>query len=164
MTEVEKYRMLGRFTSDFAGEMTWVYMFDDTKRELEMMNKALGYKIPLVSMNDILNEKVSSITTWVLICELPPLNSQMHKLSEICPQDKVLGYISLESPFFSIFGGDRISSLMKQLGIAENETIEHTMINRSILKAQKKIEKQIQNVIECNDSLLAWMDANHVLN
>ncbi|WP_273062416.1 preprotein translocase subunit SecA [Colibacter massiliensis] len=49
-------------------------------------------------------------------------------------------YLSLEDDLMRIFGADNISKFMDKLGMEEDEPIEHSMITKSIEKAQKKVE------------------------
>ncbi|MBR3529820.1 MAG: preprotein translocase subunit SecA, partial [Bacteroidaceae bacterium] len=49
-------------------------------------------------------------------------------------------YVSLEDKLMRLFASDRISSIMDKLGFEEGEMIEHPMINKSIERAQKKVE------------------------
>ncbi|MBN2610070.1 MAG: preprotein translocase subunit SecA [Bacteroidales bacterium] len=50
-------------------------------------------------------------------------------------------YVSLEDDLMRLFGSDRIASLMDRLGLKEGEMIQHSMITRSIERAQKKVEE-----------------------
>ena len=55
-------------------------------------------------------------------------------------------FLSLEDDLLRTFGGDRISKLMDTMKIDENEVIEHALISRSIINAQKKVEGQNFNI------------------
>jgi preprotein translocase subunit SecA len=50
-------------------------------------------------------------------------------------------YVSLEDDLMRLFGSERISSVMDRLGFQEGEMIQHSMISRSIERAQKKVEE-----------------------
>ncbi len=50
-------------------------------------------------------------------------------------------YVSLEDKLMRLFASDRISKIMDRLGFEEGEMIEHPMINKSIERAQKKVEE-----------------------
>jgi preprotein translocase subunit SecA len=50
-------------------------------------------------------------------------------------------YVSLEDDLMRMFGSDRIASLMDKLGYKEGEVIQHSMITKSIERAQKKVEE-----------------------
>ncbi len=49
-------------------------------------------------------------------------------------------YISLEDDLMRLFGSERLMSIFKSIGVAENEQIEHKMLSSAIEKAQMKIE------------------------
>src|SRR5210317_2171157 len=50
-------------------------------------------------------------------------------------------YVSLEDDLMRLFGSDRISGVMDRLGLEEGEVIQHSMISKSIERAQKKVEE-----------------------
>ena len=50
-------------------------------------------------------------------------------------------FVSLEDKLMRLFASDRIAKVMDRLGFQEGEMIEHSMITRSIEKAQKKVEE-----------------------
>jgi preprotein translocase subunit SecA len=50
-------------------------------------------------------------------------------------------YVSLEDNLMRLFGSERISNIMDKLGFEEGEMIEHSMISKSIERAQKKVEE-----------------------
>ena len=49
-------------------------------------------------------------------------------------------YISLEDDLMRLFGSDNIHAIMDRLGMEEDMPIEHTLITKSIERAQKKVE------------------------
>lgn len=49
-------------------------------------------------------------------------------------------FLSLEDDLMRIFGSDNIAKFMDRLGMDEDEPITHSMITKSIEKAQKKVE------------------------
>ena len=51
-------------------------------------------------------------------------------------------YLSLEDPLLRIFGGERLSAIMQRLKMPEGEPIEHPIVNRSIAKAQTRVESR----------------------
>ncbi len=50
-------------------------------------------------------------------------------------------FVSLEDDLMRVFGSGRISSLMDKMGLKEGEVIQHSMITKSIERAQKKVEE-----------------------
>ncbi|MEJ2054077.1 MAG: preprotein translocase subunit SecA [Calditrichaceae bacterium] len=51
-------------------------------------------------------------------------------------------FLSLEDDLMRLFGSDRIAGVMDRLGAQEGEVITHSLITRSIEKAQKRVEMQ----------------------
>ena len=51
-------------------------------------------------------------------------------------------YLSLEDPLLRIFGGERLGGIMQRLKMPEGEPIEHPIVNRSIAKAQTRVESR----------------------
>ena len=49
-------------------------------------------------------------------------------------------YISLEDDLMRLFGSEKLMTVFSNLGVSENEQIEHKMLSSAIEKAQKKIE------------------------
>jgi preprotein translocase subunit SecA len=50
-------------------------------------------------------------------------------------------FVSLEDDLMRMFGSDRIAGLMDRMGYKEGEVIQHSMITKSIERAQKKVEE-----------------------
>jgi preprotein translocase subunit SecA len=50
-------------------------------------------------------------------------------------------YVSLEDDLMRLFGSERISGIMDRLGLKEGEVIQHSMISKSIERAQRKVEE-----------------------
>ena len=50
-------------------------------------------------------------------------------------------YVSLEDKLMRLFGSERIAKLMDRMGLEEGEVIQHSMVSRSIERAQKKVEE-----------------------
>ena len=64
-------------------------------------------------------------------------------------------YLSLEDNLMRLFGSDRIAKVMDRMGIKEGEVITHSMVTKSIERAQKKVEAMNysgrKNIIEYDD-------------
>ncbi|HXB39253.1 MAG TPA: preprotein translocase subunit SecA [Bacteroidia bacterium] len=50
-------------------------------------------------------------------------------------------FVSLEDDLMRLFGSERIARLMDRMGLQEGEVIQHSMITKSIERAQKKVEE-----------------------
>ena len=50
-------------------------------------------------------------------------------------------YVSLEDKLMRLFASERIARLMDRIGLKEGEVIEHSMVTKSIERAQRKVEE-----------------------
>ena len=50
-------------------------------------------------------------------------------------------YVALDDNLMRIFGSERIAKMMDRMGLKEGEVIQHSMITKSIERAQKKVEE-----------------------
>lgn len=50
-------------------------------------------------------------------------------------------FVSLEDNLMRLFGSERVAKLMDRMGLKEGEMIQHSMITKSIERAQKKVEE-----------------------
>jgi len=64
-------------------------------------------------------------------------------------------YVSLEDNLMRLFGSERIAKMMDRMGHKEGEVIQHSMISKSIERAQKKVE---QNNFGVRKRLLEYDD------
>jgi preprotein translocase subunit SecA len=64
-------------------------------------------------------------------------------------------FVSLEDNLMRLFGSERIAKLMDRMGLQEGEVIQHSMVSRSIERAQKKVEENNfgirKNLLEYDD-------------
>jgi preprotein translocase subunit SecA len=51
-------------------------------------------------------------------------------------------YVSLEDNLMRLFGSSRIANVMERLGLEEGQELSHSMLTKSIEKAQKRVEQQ----------------------
>ena len=50
-------------------------------------------------------------------------------------------YVSLEDNLMRLFGSERVAKVMDRIGLKEGEVIQHSMMTKSIERAQKKVEE-----------------------
>ena len=50
-------------------------------------------------------------------------------------------FVSLEDNLMRLFASDRIAGMMDKLGFEDGEMLEHSMLNKSVERAQKKVEE-----------------------
>jgi preprotein translocase subunit SecA len=71
-------------------------------------------------------------------------------------------FVSLEDDLMRLFGSERIASLMDKMGHKDGEVLQHSMITKSIERAQKKVEENNfgirKNLLEYDDVMNAQRD------
>jgi preprotein translocase subunit SecA len=71
-------------------------------------------------------------------------------------------FVSLEDDLMRLFGSERIASLMDKMGHKEGEVLQHSMISKSIERAQRKVEENNfgmrKNLLEYDDVMNAQRD------
>ncbi len=131
--------MAGRGTDIKLGQGV-VYL----ERDVITSSVALEDKLDGRTLRDILDEKP---------CGLHVIGTERHESRRIdrqlrgrCARQGDPGssrfYVSLEDDLMRLFGSDRISGIMEKLGIEEGEVLEHPWLNRSIERAQRRVEQQ----------------------
>ncbi len=72
-------------------------------------------------------------------------------------------FVSLEDSLMRKFGSDRIAKIMDKMGYKEGEVIQHSMISKSIERAQKKVEENAfgvrKRLLEYDDVMNAQRNA-----
>jgi hypothetical protein len=79
----------------------------------------------------------------IIFVEHYPLASTEQNLYEKLNLTEVPVLSSLDEPLFGLFGGEKMVELLRRLGMNDDEVIGHSMINKSIRNAQKKIKEKI---------------------
>ncbi|MFT4062862.1 MAG: preprotein translocase subunit SecA [Edaphocola sp.] len=71
-------------------------------------------------------------------------------------------FVSLEDDLMRLFGSERIASMMDRMGHKEGEVLQHSMITKSIERAQKKVEENNfgirKNLLEYDDVMNTQRD------
>lgn len=116
--------------------------------------------------NSELNRFINSTNYQIIFAEHHPFHSKdefvFQTLFELTGKTQHIEfYISLNEPLFAIFGLERIQQVMVQIGHKEGEAMRHSMITKSIVRAQEKIEKKVQNEL-CAKSSAEWFELNYV--
>ena len=99
----------------------------------------------------------------ILLAEHHPLASRdravMDAAGSVPCSAQVIFHSSLRDPILEHFGGDRLRSLMKQLGMDEHECISSPVISTAIRNAQEKIESKLEREMR-TDSPEDWLKYN----
>jgi hypothetical protein len=74
-------------------------------------------------------------------------NSVIEKLCDTSSANSVLFCLSLEDQLLKYFGSENIISLLEKLGLDENESLDHPMIQKAIERAREKISTSVLSEI-----------------
>ncbi len=175
MSKMAKYLVVMTKFSEAPGQQLIVYFFDQTRSEIEQMSQAIG--ITLKSPNELANEndlilcsayelgtnQFGSINK-VVAMEVHPIgstNELIVKRFEGETDMEIEFHLGMDEAALAPFGMDRITNIMKQMGMQENEPIEHSMVARSIEKGLAKQEAKLgSNHQDIRTSQEDWMSAN----
>ena len=109
----------------------------------------------------LLARTVSHATNKVLIfLEHYPLATKESNLIQSINPAKVFFLSALDEPLLMHFGGGKIVDVMKNLGMKEDETIEHPMISKAIENLQEKLEKEL-TIENSANSQEEWLERNY---
>ena len=68
------------------------------------------------------------------------IGTERHESRRVDPGSSLF-FISLEDNLMRLFGSERIAKVMDRMGLQEGEVIQHSMITKSIERAQRKVEE-----------------------
>jgi hypothetical protein len=115
--------------------------FDDTYNIYQnIINKGLNKNLRIEFARTLFPYSLDNKV--VLFLEHYPLYSKEENLVGKSKASKVYFINALDDALLGIFGGN-LNQVMQKMGMAENECLEHKMISRSIINAQKKVEKEV---------------------
>ena len=137
MSTKAKYEALNGLNKENASVI--IFWFDESQRKAETL--AGGTSNNFIQARDIHSHLIKN--KEVIFAEHYPLSKKEQELFETLQLTSVVIYSALDEPLFINFGGESIIRVMQKLGILENESVEHTMISKSIRNAQQKLEKKI---------------------
>ena len=113
-----------------------VAWFEETFHELQT-NEGVGGNI--IKADELSYDK--TVGRLVVFVEHYPLSSTELTLFTKVQLKEVPVLSSLEDPIFITFGGEQTIEIMKRLGVGDEEIIGHSMVTKSIRRAQEKIAR-----------------------
>lgn len=139
--------------------IAFIFWFDESLRQAEnYFSSQTTEPIPLLTAREAASPQLGDRTP--VFAEHYPLRSREEELYLKMNLENVQVFSSLKEPLFQQFGADKIIQVMQQLGMKEDEVIEHSMISNSIRRAQEKIEKK--DIIEqAAHSQKDWLEKNY---
>jgi hypothetical protein len=120
----------------------FIFWFDESLRQAETFFAAQTIEpVCLLSTREAGSSRLAD--KKVVFAEHYPLRSKEEELYHKLNLGSVPVYSALNEPLFQRFGAGKIIRVMEQLGVKEDEVIEHKMISKAIRNMQAKMEKKI---------------------
>ncbi len=136
-----------------------VSWFPDTAKEYIQFASKHNGTIPEVKDARHLVTSGFENKTIIFLEHYPILSKEQNLLQEL-KAEKIIVLNALDEPLLLSAGGVKIVSLMKTLGMQDEEKIEHALIGKSIRNFQEKLEKKI-SFESTTSSAEAWFERNH---
>ena len=116
--------------------------FDATYRKLETLFSNNGLSATNIFMvRELASHYLKN--NPLIFAEHYPLRRKEEELFEKLNLSEAIIYSALNEPLLTYFGGDRIIDMVKQLGMNEDEALQHKLIASSIKNAQEKIAGKV---------------------
>ena len=139
-------------------ETIFIFWFDESLRQAEhFLTQYATANINFTTAREVHRHLTENKP--VVFAEHFPLKNKEQELFKDLGLEEVKVLSALDEPLFKKFGSDKIIQMMKQLGMNESESIQHTMITNAIQNAQEKIEKKL-TVEQMAHSQNDWIEKN----
>jgi phosphoribosylanthranilate isomerase len=148
--------MLAQWESD--KNIAFVFWFDESLRQAELyFTSQTNEPFTFLTSREAGSPQLAGKTA--IFAEHYPIRSKEEELYRKMNLHTVQVFSSLNEPLFKRFGSDKIIQVMKQLGMKDDEVIQHNLVSKAIRNAQEKIEKKVvmdQSAHSQND----WLEKN----
>lgn len=138
-------------------ECMFVAWFEETFHELKEYLALPDNQRTLLMASQLPSEMLSG--RMVIFIEHYPLAGAEQDLFKRLGLREVPVLTALDESFMQHFGGEKTIELMKKLGVTENEVISHSMVSKSIRRAQEKLASRVTHEKSAR-SQSEWMALN----
>jgi len=180
LTKANKYKAIGKLMAQDSGQPRWlIYHFAHTAQEAAAVWQALGHTVGQASNL----AEASAPGNWLLAATLftggrlgrltaqPELLLLEHypipapeqalgtALQQLFPGQQLKVYTGLDEPLMQQFGAERMTTLMERMNVDPDEELSHSMITKSIARAQEQLAKKARGNASAS-SQEAWFASN----
>ncbi len=160
--KVQMYRQLMAGLSDGRRSLV-VCFFEKTANELKELLNAAQISSAKIVLAPVSHKDMNG-AEQVLMAEIyPTATFYTQTISSLTTAGRPIlkVFSSLDNPFFSHFGGDKLKTLTARLGMQNDEAIVHPMIDRAIQNAQTKTESRLASERKAT-SIEEWFSLNQL--
>lgn len=136
----------------------FIAWFNETAKHFKNYFSANGLNENRVVEVAHLNPSQLISSTPVFTEHYPMLNKEVDFIKN-WDKKNILVFSAMDEPLFKHFGSEKLIPLMKMMGMKESEVIEHSMVSKSIINGQKKIEDLVSIELPAY-SQSEWMEKN----
>ncbi len=154
MYKKSKWNYCQKFLSENP-KTIFIGWFDQTITELEENIK----NSPATVLNARTVHKAQVEGSTIIFIEHHPMKIKEEMVFKQLSLSEAIVLIALDEPLLIIFGGEKLIKIMQDLGMKEDEIIEHKMVSQSIANAQEKIEKKLE-IEQSMRSQSEWIEKN----
>lgn len=138
--------------------IVFILWFDETLKSVESFFSQQAIKTAILLTAKESNRQYLE-GKRVIFGEHYPLREKEIELFQNLKLNPVEVWSALDEPLFMRFGSEKIVGLLSQLGMKDNQPIEHQMISKAIQKVQDKISNNVTNE-SLATSQSDWMQRN----
>lgn len=120
----------------------FVAWFEDTQRKLQLYFAQNNKPVAQILLHRNVNSHLLTNQQLIFVEHYPLSQNEQALFSSLGLKEAIV-FSSLDEPFFQHFGGDRIITVMKKVGMSDDEPVEHAMITKALRNAQDKLNKKI---------------------
>ena len=135
----------------------FIAWFDESIDELENYFLRANIQATISKARTINKSQIEGSN--IIFIEHYPMKSKELQLLEQLSLKEVVFLTALDEPLLKYFGGEKLITMMQNMGMKEDEAIEHSLITQSIANAQEKIEARI-SIEQSTRSQAEWMERN----
>lgn len=147
--------------------MLIIYHFDQTGEELHQLSEAAGWNdhspVKMIKANAVSGILSIPHLAHIFVAEVHPDGTKDQEIAEWARQKYasagLIFYTSLDAAMMQLFNSANIMALMQNMGMEENERIEHPFVSKAILNSQKKIAGKITGNLDAG-SEAEWIRLN----
>jgi hypothetical protein len=151
-----KWLAVKKLQEEYPGAII-IAWFPDTQSAFQQFASEQAFDCEISLAREVNSFQVAGKT--VIFLEHYPLSDKETSLLQSWKPTSTFVLSALDEPLFTHFGGERIIQLMQQMGMKEDEPLEHTMITSAIQNAQQKLAKKV-TVEHTAASMEEWFRKN----
>ena len=131
--------------------------FDDTIDQLESYFLQINVNATILKARTARRAQIEG--AQLVFIEHYPMKTKEDQLLDQLSLKEAIFLTAADEPLLKYFGGEKLMGIMENMGMKDDDPIEHKLITQSIVTAQKKIESKVL-IEQSTRSQAEWMERN----